>query len=267
MALPSPYRRIAYSIRGYGASTPYTPDEKARKVASSTLGAQHGTDCACFLKFIVNELSVPGKSAGGGLSLVGWSQGCLMLLLLAKHGEISHLVQSHLRGVVFWEPSRSAVLGLPAGEAQQVNVFAKMAAQQDWTKVVLPYIMAYFPHSADYLANKGGPQALHPTSTLYDNPDFMAESESSRELGLGLAIAQHHIGDTPAEKVAEVEQAIIKLSTLCECIGILYSDHGTPDCLEGCWHVEQIATQAGAHVKLAIVHGGNHFAQAVIPKV
>jgi hypothetical protein len=115
------YRMIAFSLRGHSLSTPYTDAELEAKLRPTEMATNHTNFVGLFLKYAVEQLHVPPKgpvsSTGkrsGGFTLLGWSQGCVQLLLLAtlgiKHFDfVEPLLKKYLSAVVFWEPPLTAV--------------------------------------------------------------------------------------------------------------------------------------------------------------
>jgi hypothetical protein len=112
-SLPPTVRAIAFSSRGLKGSAPYTADEVALKATPTAIAKQHVKEMIKVLFTVVEQGKIPNKHEGGGISLVCWSQGSLMITgLFAWMDEIPHalaMVQDHVDQIVFYEPPMSAV--------------------------------------------------------------------------------------------------------------------------------------------------------------
>ena len=214
---------------------------------------------------------MPSKAQGGGITIVTWSQGGIMVTGLFNSLEtipgMTDFVRDYVKSIVLYEPPMTAVWGLEPGETDKALFWGKEGDPQE---LFVRYVTGYFPNSASFLSTRTGKTPLTLTHSLCDDPKFQELAKDATDGANTAAIFHAHIHDDAGERGEITRRAVLKMamSNDLERVGLIYGNQGPPECLKGCWMIEDVFKEAGKAEKcvLHVVDGGNHFVQMWMPQ-
>lgn len=273
--VPKGIRALSFSQRGYKNSTPLTADEASCKTPPKDLHRTHTADFAAFIKYVGETLGVPKRSAdGGGITSVYWSKGCSaatgLFYFQRENPEYKSLIDTYLSSVVLYEAPTTAVFGL-SPDATGTAMFYGPSDGEDPGFRFAKYVTGFYHNSAEYLAQKGGPQILkyYRAGALEEN--FQQYSAKAYE-GEFLPSILHWFLADEKDRYEACHDAFREMArSSLKKIGILWGSEGPPECLEGSWLAEKWLKeeeQKTGEKKVATkqYEGGNHYIQFYDPK-
>jgi pimeloyl-ACP methyl ester carboxylesterase len=252
-------------MRGYGKSTPLTPEEVSCKVTPSELHRTHTNDFFQFLNFVVKDLQLAKRSADGtgGITILFWSKGGSLALGLYYFATASDaaLMDEWVSSIILYEPPASAVFGQPQ-DPTAIAILHKEVTDEDPGLRFGKYASGFFRNPPKYLADKGGEPVLEYYRSGIFEPEFQAKAKKASERDDMQAKLHWSLADEEDAREAAAHQAVEKIAhSSLKRVGIMWGSQGPPASLLGSWLMEKWLLEAGAkdQVRTKQVEEGNHF--------
>ncbi|GAA6035252.1 hypothetical protein JCM8097_008784 [Rhodosporidiobolus ruineniae] len=295
--LPPSIRFLAYNQRSYASSSPAF---NAKELGGVDATAQYLGDLMEFLRFAVEELGVKAKDEGG-VVLMGWSKGTVLPLSLlsvlhtpasstpsstsyASHPPLSssallphaHLLPSHLRSLLLFEPPGSSL-----GRAPTADYTTAMAAvspphsatADEFAEAFAGWIGGYCPPSPSSPSEKPV-EDLPPSGLAALSPEVLSAAWEPQCVAHGFS---WRLSSSPAEAQGIARQALApQEQELAYPVGLIYGKRTNGYCLdaaatiEGWWAASEGGMKRTATWVLpetnhfAFVHEPEAFARAVV---
>ncbi|ORY54860.1 Alpha/Beta hydrolase protein [Leucosporidium creatinivorum] len=275
--LPASTRFIAYNQRSYTGSSPAYQSEKE---GGTDATAAYLGDLLAFLEWVVAEVKLPGvddATSEGGIVLLGWSKGTLLLfsLLSLLHASPSSttsfissvqptstsLLTSHLRSILLFEPPGSAFGRPPTADYTEAMASVSppnSSTPSQFADAFAGWIGSYSPPSASSnpdFPSQAPVDQLPPSGLAALDPELLAAAWEPQACAHGFSWRLAVAGD---EVATLAKNAIAPPLSPSVPVGFIYGARTNGYCLDaaktvgGWWGLNPFGEVEGGEKKVVV---------------